>query len=541
MLADRLRATAAQPAAREFQYVGSDTPARTSASTTIVVTKPTDVISGDLLVVYITNDSSRTVTVPSGWTSRYATSVLNVLTRIVDGSDGSTYTFTLSGTTATVAILVAFRNATFHLMGTLGTGGGNPSIAPSISPTVPAFILNYGYKTSGGGSSGTLPAGWFSLSESNATNLANTLFGRPYSSGATGDVSVTYGGGNRTSILAAISSTGPTGSMSARFVAVSHGTSPYVSAYPFLENFGFGTKYDAPSTLASGTGNGIAFSKSGAYLAMAHNGGVIAYPWTVAGFGTAYSAPGTPPVGTTYGVAFTDAEDAIITAHTTTPFISAYQWSSSGFGTRYSNPASLPGALSYGVDFNAAGTYVAVAGNFTGGMAIYPWTYASGFGTKVSPTGTILGLPNYTVSFSPSGAEVASSGNVTPYVAAYPWTGAFGTRYSDPTTIPTGSGNAVTFSPSGSLIAVSHSVTPFVSVYDWASGFATKYADPSSAANTGQGIAFSDTEKTIFLCGATPFIHAYKWSAGFVSKYANPASLPPATTTDIAFGRTILT
>ena len=41
-------------------------------------------------------------------------------------------------------------------------------------------------------------------------------------------------------------------------IAVAHGTSPYISVYPW--DSGFGTKYTDPSTLPTGIGIGVAFS-----------------------------------------------------------------------------------------------------------------------------------------------------------------------------------------------------------------------------------------------------------------------------------------
>ena len=41
-------------------------------------------------------------------------------------------------------------------------------------------------------------------------------------------------------------------------IAVAHGTSPFISVYPW--GSGFGTKYSDPSTLPAGTGRGVAFS-----------------------------------------------------------------------------------------------------------------------------------------------------------------------------------------------------------------------------------------------------------------------------------------
>ena len=41
-------------------------------------------------------------------------------------------------------------------------------------------------------------------------------------------------------------------------IAVAHGTSPYITAYPWSSS-GFGTKYSDPSTLPTGIGFSVAF------------------------------------------------------------------------------------------------------------------------------------------------------------------------------------------------------------------------------------------------------------------------------------------
>jgi hypothetical protein len=80
---------------------------------------------------------------------------------------------------------------------------------------------------------------------------------------------------------------------------------------------------------------------------------VSAYPWSVSGFGTKFADPTTLPAGAGRGVAFSPLSDAIAVSHSTTPFVTAYPWSTSGFGTKYTNPATLPTGQGYGVAFGA--------------------------------------------------------------------------------------------------------------------------------------------------------------------------------------------
>jgi hypothetical protein len=98
------------------------------------------------------------------------------------------------------------------------------------------------------------------------------------------------------------------------------------------------------------------------------------------------------------------------------------------------------------------------------------------------------------VAFSPSGNAIAVAHGSSPFITAYPWSGSgFGTKFADPATLPTGTGNGVTFSPTGDAIVVAHNASPFVTAYPWSgSGFGTKFADPATlpAGTIGYGVAF---------------------------------------------------
>jgi hypothetical protein len=67
-------------------------------------------------------------------------------------------------------------------------------------------------------------------------------------------------------------------------------------------------------------------------------------------------------------------------------------------------------------------------------------------------------------------ADIAVASYPSPRVFVYPWSSGFGTKYTNPSTLPAGSGYGVSFSPDGSLIAVAHNDSPYVSVYPWSSG-----------------------------------------------------------------------
>jgi hypothetical protein len=322
-------------------------------------------------------------------------------------------------------------------------------------------------------------------------------------------------------------------------VAVAHGSSPYVSAYPW-SSAGFGTKYTDPVTLPTGAGNGVAFSPAGADIAVAHNitPYVSAYPWTSAGFGTKYANPATLLPGTGNGVEFSSDGTALAVGHANSPFISAYPWSSAGFGTKFTNPATLPAGQCLGVAFSPDVTALAAAhGTATPLIAVYAWSGA-GFGTKYADPATLPVGTSYDVAFSPAGTEIAIACAGSPFISAYPWSGAgFGVKFADPATLPAGSGVGVAFSSAGTEIAVSHGTTPFVSAYPWSvAGFGTKYANPATLPpSTGNGVAFSSAAIAV-ASSTSPYVSAYPWSsAGFGTKFTNPATLPTGSGNGVAF------
>ena len=89
---------------------------------------------------------------------------------------------------------------------------------------------------------------------------------------------------------------------------MAHGTTPFITAYPWNVSTGFGTKYTNPATLPAGAGNDVAFNPAGDTIAVAHDTSpfISAYPWNAGtGFGAKYTNPATLPTGAGNGVAFT--------------------------------------------------------------------------------------------------------------------------------------------------------------------------------------------------------------------------------------------
>ena len=108
----------------------------------------------------------------------------------------------------------------------------------------------------------------------------------------------------------------------------------------------------------------------------------------------------------------------------------------------------------------------------------------------------------------------------------------FGTKFANPATAVTTTGNSVTFSPSGDAIVVSvNSGARPVDAYAWSgSGFGTKYADPSGTITySGYDAAFSPAGNAIVVASgsSTQVPSAWQWSAGsgFGTRYSNATGI----------------
>jgi len=324
-------------------------------------------------------------------------------------------------------------------------------------------------------------------------------------------------------------------------VAVSHVTTPFISAYQW--NAGFGTKYADPTTLFGAVlGSGVAFTPSGNAVAATHDTTpfVTAYQWSGVGFGTKFTNPATLPASNGQAVAFSPSGNAVAVAHRTTPFISVYPWNASGFGVKFTNPATLPTSDGYGVAFSPSGDAIAVAHQTSPFISVYPWS-TSGFGTKFTNPATLPTGNAASVAFSPSGGAIAVGHALTPFITAYPWSGSgFGTKYTNPATLPAGTGNGIAFNPIGDAIVIGHANSPFVTAYPWSgSGFGVKFTNPATLpTGDGNGVAFSPSGDAVVIAhdNTTPFVTAYPWSgSGFGVKYANPATPPTGAGRGVAF------
>jgi len=287
-------------------------------------------------------------------------------------------------------------------------------------------------------------------------------------------------------------------------ISVAMDASPWVSIYPWSSS-GFGTKYANPATLPTATGITTTWSSSGndVFYATQASPYIFAYPFS-SGFGTKYANPATLPTGTGFGISYNTVANVIGISHATSPYVSTYPWSS-GFGTKYANPSTLAAAAGRGLNFSPNGSYVALpyanstAPSYFG--IVYPWS--SGFGTAYTQTLSQIGGEG-SAAFNPSSDALIFAGNGSvggsgQYLDGFPWSASgYGTRYSNPASLPSGAstyGQSINFSKSGAAFAIGVNASPFVEAYPFnkTTGYGTKYSNPATLpTGTGRGISFSN-------------------------------------------------
>lgn len=317
---------------------------------------------------------------------------------------------------------------------------------------------------------------------------------------------------------------------------VTHFNSPYVTAYPF--DNGFGTKLSDPSTLPTGIGRCVAFSPDKKFIAIGHETSpyISVYHWSNDGFGSKVSNPGTLPSNIVLEVRWSP-DGSVIAYGVSGGSVHAYTWSSSGFGTKYSDPSVDEFNDVWSIRWTPDGDYVLVGGTVgTGGLppfCAYAWSNSTGFGTRYLPSTNTTDRTSG-IHFHPNGDYVAvSQAGPTVFLRTYPWSSSsqFGSNILAPAGRWSDDAEQVQFTAAGNDVVIVGAGSPYVAVWPWTgSGYGTKYSDPSSLPSGfayGLGIAPDDSAVVV---GSTfgDKIQAYPFTSGtgLGTKYANPATLP---------------
>lgn len=271
-------------------------------------------------------------------------------------------------------------------------------------------------------------------------------------------------------------------------VAVCGASSPYVHVYP-IESGSFGTKYSNPASALPGNSYGVMFTHNKDAIIIIHSGGagVSAYPWDdVTGFGTKYSDPSAVG-GIPQFMDIHPDDDCVAIGTTSSPYIKVYPFNAAtGLGTAYSNYSPLI-SVTGSPRFSPDGSVIFVMGGANSPHA-WPWSSSTGFGTKYSNPASPVNQGAHVFGVSRSGTVVFCRGlsvNPAEYVAAYAWSNGsgWGSKF---TTVPSPPHNlpyvTIINSDDSKLFLGMSSGPNYTYCYNWSNstGFGSLISAPAS-------------------------------------------------------------
>lgn len=275
-----------------------------------------------------------------------------------------------------------------------------------------------------------------------------------------------------------------------------------LSVYPWSSS-GFGAKYTNPGTTVGG--EDVAFNPDGNVLATMvfesnSTRGVHAYAWSNSGFGTKYTSPIFAPVfGNSLSFSPSGSELVVNGEDISSPnpagsYLYGYSFSTStGFGTLATpSVAAIPFGSPGRLAFQPNGSTVGYVMDATPYIAIYAWS-STGFLNKFADPPVLPPSTSVSMAWNPNSNVIAVSSLGTPYITTYSWSGFFAFKYSDPFSLPPGGCYDVAFTPENDGVAVAHTGSPYITVYRWsdATGFGTKFSNPVTLpTGTGRSVAF---------------------------------------------------
>lgn len=182
-----------------------------SATDTLVVSKPSGVQAGDLLLAIMACNDTRTWTGDTGWTEIFDTGAapgLRAAYRIATGTEGSSFTFTMNASRLQSGIVLAYRNAAYDAVGSSAADSDGSVTAPSVTLSADGLLIA-AFANATGSRTFDTPSGMAPIAadtDSDAPSFA--LFGQEVGAGASGTRDgVAALGGRVTGILIGIKGT----------------------------------------------------------------------------------------------------------------------------------------------------------------------------------------------------------------------------------------------------------------------------------------------------------------------------------------------
>lgn len=175
-----------------------------STSTSLVINKPSGVVSGDLLIAFTvtSNRADGVFSPPAGWTEQAQSNDggnnpdIAVYTKTAGGAEGASYTFTYGSSKSLSGCIVALRNATYDTISALTRDASTTRNIASVTVANTRSALLAVIAITGGSQTITPPTDMTALtSESGGTSPNwSVVFKRPVPSGATGAKTATSTG-----------------------------------------------------------------------------------------------------------------------------------------------------------------------------------------------------------------------------------------------------------------------------------------------------------------------------------------------------------
>jgi hypothetical protein len=179
------------------EFVGSQVAA--SASSPLVINRPTGTVSGDLLISVMFANGAGTWTGDTGWTEVLDSGLspsLRVAYKVAGSSEPASYSYVFSnGTPELGGYILAYRNAVYDLIGTETRATSSTSTAVGVTPSgtgrtaiaVSAWTGNF--DLNGG------PSGWLQRANREGSRPVGYAFTRNVSLGSTGIATTSIFGG----------------------------------------------------------------------------------------------------------------------------------------------------------------------------------------------------------------------------------------------------------------------------------------------------------------------------------------------------------
>jgi len=156
------------------------------------------------------------------------------------------------------------------------------------------------------------------------------------------------------------------------------------------------------------------------------------------------------------------------------PYLFVYNFDNAtpAIGTKLSDPANPPTASVTGVEFSPDMNKIAITWDTY--LSVYEFDDATGtIGTleSVSLASTATGL-DWQNENTTGVTSIAASSTLTPFIHAWPYntslsTGAFGSKLTDPSPLPSGAGTFVGIHINDDVVVLGQSVSPYITTYEY--------------------------------------------------------------------------